>query len=252
MDLTKPQLALRATDLLGITPIMGSAGLWQSTSGTINAIWYLAVCRAIGIPYAGERVRSMKTILAEVGVGWDVDRHSSAGEGKEAGGNIRAEGYLDFVRALEAMGYGSNLQPSDVLDLHDAEEVRRQMRSVAVRKGQPRLRRDLLEAYDGRCAVTGCDVPEALDAAHIHGHATGGSMHVSNGLLLRSDIHTLFDCGLLVIDTTAWMTVVHPQLHKTASGSALHGLPYRLPDDPSKHPSPHALDLHRLAAGLAS
>ncbi|MSP45376.1 MAG: HNH endonuclease [Xanthobacteraceae bacterium] len=55
------------------------------------------------------------------------------------------------------------------------------------------------EAYQGKCAVTGCNVPEVLEAAHIQVKKNVDLNHLSNGLLLRADIHALFDGGLIAI-----------------------------------------------------
>lgn len=57
-----------------------------------------------------------------------------------------------------------------------------------------------LAAYSRRCAVTGSAVAELLEAAHIIPHAEGRNYRVTNGLLLRADVHTLFDLYLLSID----------------------------------------------------
>ncbi|WP_336979879.1 HNH endonuclease signature motif containing protein [Altererythrobacter fulvus] len=54
-------------------------------------------------------------------------------------------------------------------------------------------------AYEGRCAISGCDVREVLEAAHIMPYLGEETNDVRNGLLLRADLHTLFDLGLLKI-----------------------------------------------------
>ena len=77
---------------------------------------------------------------------------------------------------------------------------KRVMRDILARRGQPRFRNDLLDVYDGSCCVTGCKVVELLEAAHIDPHSDGGDYSLHNGLLLRSDIHTLFDQYLFAID----------------------------------------------------
>jgi putative restriction endonuclease len=66
------------------------------------------------------------------------------------------------------------------------------------RTEQSRLRRDLLDAYDGRCAITGCDVPVLLDAAHLRGWRDHNT--VQDAVLLRVDLHRLLDAGLLRIE----------------------------------------------------
>ena len=66
------------------------------------------------------------------------------------------------------------------------------------RPNQRRFRRVLLEAYGGHCALTGCDVDEALEAAHVAPWRSEND--IGAGILLRADLHRLFERGLLVID----------------------------------------------------
>ena len=73
-------------------------------------------------------------------------------------------------------------------------------RQIVARSGQPGFRAALLEAYQGRCAITGCDAPAALEAAHLRPYRGPDSNTVINGLLLRADIHTLLDLRLLAPD----------------------------------------------------
>jgi putative restriction endonuclease len=69
------------------------------------------------------------------------------------------------------------------------------------RLGQAGFRVAVLDAYGRRCAVTEEKTLPVLEAAHIRPYADGGGHEVANGLLLRSDFHTLFDAGYLTIDT---------------------------------------------------
>lgn len=71
--------------------------------------------------------------------------------------------------------------------------------SLFIRRGQPRFRRLLLDAYLGRCAITGTAIPALLEAAHISRYRGDHTDRVDNGLLLRADIHTLFDLHLLTV-----------------------------------------------------
>jgi len=68
-----------------------------------------------------------------------------------------------------------------------------------VRAGQQEFRQRLLDAYGRRCAVSNCAVEEALEAARIIPDTVVGDagMDPRNGILLRADIHRLFDCGLI-------------------------------------------------------
>lgn len=73
-------------------------------------------------------------------------------------------------------------------------------RQIRERRGQREFRDALLKRYGGRCLVTGCKVLAVLEAAHINPYRGEQDNHTENGLLLRSDIHTLFDLNLLGIE----------------------------------------------------
>jgi putative restriction endonuclease len=69
----------------------------------------------------------------------------------------------------------------------------------------PRLRQGgafrvaVTEAYGRQCAITNGKVLPALDAAHIRPYGAGGPHLKSNGILLRKDIHSVFDAGYATI-----------------------------------------------------
>ncbi len=69
-----------------------------------------------------------------------------------------------------------------------------------VREEQPKFREKILKKYNGTCVVTGCNILAILDAAHILSVEYGGDYKPNNGLLLRADLHRLFDRGLMAID----------------------------------------------------
>jgi putative restriction endonuclease len=68
-----------------------------------------------------------------------------------------------------------------------------------VRLGQSAFKALVLDGYKRRCAITGGKIVPVLEAAHIRPVSETGENRVDNGLLLRSDIHTLFDRGYLGI-----------------------------------------------------
>lgn len=69
------------------------------------------------------------------------------------------------------------------------------------RLGQGAFRVGVTDAYQRRCAITGEKTLPVLQAAHIKPYSQEGPHDVKNGLLLRSDLHTLYDDGYLTIDT---------------------------------------------------
>jgi putative restriction endonuclease len=71
---------------------------------------------------------------------------------------------------------------------------------IVPRLGQGAFRVSVTDAYGRACAVSGGKVLPSLDAAHIKPYSFGGPHEVSNGILLRRDIHSVFDAGYVTID----------------------------------------------------
>jgi hypothetical protein len=137
----------------------------------------------------------------------------------------------------------SELEPFDPKNIEDARE--RIRRAITLRRGQREFRFKLLNAYEGKCAVTGCALVDVLEAAHIVPYKGQQTNDVRNGVLLRTDLHTLFDCGLFSIDTKTMRVMVTPRLLKTGYRN-LNGRMLRVPKDRMQRPSEAALDQHRL------
>jgi putative restriction endonuclease len=70
---------------------------------------------------------------------------------------------------------------------------------IKPRLGQGTFRLLVTDAYERRCAITGERVLPVLEAAHVRPYSEGGVHTLENGLLLRSDLHTLFDAGYLTV-----------------------------------------------------
>jgi putative restriction endonuclease len=129
-----------------------------------------------------------------------------------------------------------------------ADGRRRILAAIVRRQGQPRFRAALLRLYHSRCAITGTDAIEALEAAHITPYRGTDTNTSQNGILLRSDIHTLFDLGLLSIDPRS-MSVWLAQHLRDSSYRELEGRTIALPPSPDR-PSIEALTAHfRWATG---
>jgi len=140
------------------------------------------------------------------------------------------------TRSAEAAG---SFSPSDAVD-----DRRRVLASILRRRGQPAFRSALLQAYGGRCAMTGCNVTDALEAAHIRPYFGQASNVVNNGLLLRADIHTLFDLYLVAVSPESLRIAVAPALVRTAYGE-LDGRKLTLPISTGLSPSVDCLAFHR-------
>jgi hypothetical protein len=102
------------------------------------------------------------------------------------------------------------------------------LRAIKTRRGQPEFRTRILDAYARKCCFTGCAVEDVLEAAHIVSHATETNYSVSNGLLLRADVHTLFDLDLVGVDEDYQIRV--SATLKASEYGALDGQRMRLPN----------------------
>ena len=119
----------------------------------------------------------------------------------------------------------------------------RALRSINIRRGQPEFRKKLLKAYSSKCALSGYDCVDALEAAHIRGYWTEDSNHVQNGLLLRGDLHTLFDLGKVGVEPNSFKIIVCEQLMTTLYGK-LNGKKIRLPVNQAQWPNSEVLRDH--------
>ncbi|WP_201743963.1 HNH endonuclease [Paragemmobacter ruber] len=98
------------------------------------------------------------------------------------------------------------------------------MGMIRQRPDQGRFRAGLLARHGARCCMTGCAVAEALEAAHIipFAETERDRDSAANGLLLRRDVHRLFDLGLISVEPEAGAIWVAPDLRASDYG-ALHG-----------------------------
>jgi hypothetical protein len=142
--------------------------------------------------------------------------------------------YQQHVAMIEA-------EPTEPFDPKGQEDARgRVLREIVQRRGQRKFRKELIAAYGGRCAITGCPVTPLLEAAHITPYLGPDTNLITNGLLLRADIHTLWDLGLLAVDletNTIWVSPeVTDPTYRVLSGRFL-----KHPSHPAQEPSSAAL-----------
>ena len=166
-------------------------------------------------------------------------------------------------RLLNVNAGGPVLDMSGIIKLSEREQTRlyafdpkstkdgreRIVETITMRRGQPKMRQSLLAAYDYTCAVTGCNAPDALEATYIIPYRGKYTHHSSNGLLLRADLHTLFDLGKIAVDTRSMTLVISDELLDT-NYRILADRPLKYPKEDSQRPSTEALDLHRRLVGL--
>ncbi|MET8575494.1 HNH endonuclease signature motif containing protein [Streptomyces sp. NPDC005012] len=96
---------------------------------------------------------------------------------------------------------------------------------VRVRVGQSAFRERLLREQGEQCAMSGKAPAAVLEAAHLYSYAESGEHHEYGGLLLRRDIHRLFDLGQIAVDPVTSLIDVAPELHSYPLYAELHGQP---------------------------
>lgn len=126
----------------------------------------------------------------------------------------------------------------DPADQTDARE--KVLREVVRRQGQGKFRAGLIKAYEAKCAFTECPVLPTLEAAHITPYLGAATNRTENGLLLRADIHTLWDLGLMAIHPKTNLISVAPAILDDTYRS-LHGKPPFVPQNVLSKPAPAAL-----------
>ncbi len=155
-----------------------------------------------------------------------------------------AEEPLSVSAALIGLPFGE-FDPAAVKD-HRLKVIAQ----VHRRQGGPLFRRALLRAYEGQCAITRYDAAPALEAAHIVPYRGPQTNHPANGLLLRADMHDLFDLGLVAVDTDRMCIRLADELEGTKY-EPYEGQRLLLPADPQVRPSVDALQLHRIQSAVA-
>lgn len=148
----------------------------------------------------------------------------------------------------ECLGLAGELSPPRVLArMKDDADRYGEPVLVRPRLGQRTFQIAVTEAYGRACALTGEHSLPALEAAHIKPFSLGGPHALSNGLLLRADLHRLFDKGYLTV--TPELTVkVSPKLRDEYQNGHTYypyaGRPLRRPVIPNAMPDPDLLAWH--------
>jgi putative restriction endonuclease len=123
-------------------------------------------------------------------------------------------------------------------------------RLFSPRLGQGAFRILVTDAYSRRCAITGEKTLPALEAGHIKPYAENGPHRIDNGILLRSDLHNLFDLGYLTISPGDYRVKVSRRIKEEFQNGrhyyALDNQPLEvLPDQANARPAREFLEWHQ-------
>jgi hypothetical protein len=102
--------------------------------------------------------------------------------------------------------------------------------TVRRRRGQREFRFKLMERFGEICAFSGEQPPQVLEAAHINSFAQTGEHHLNGGLLLRRDIHSLFDANLISVNPESWKIQIAPRLQSFETYRPLNGRSLLVPE----------------------
>ena len=148
---------------------------------------------------------------------------------------------MRHVTDLRDLGYCSADASGEALARYGKGQL------VKPRLGQGTFRLSVEDAYGRACAVTTEHSRPALEAAHIRPYAREGPHEIANGLLLRADVHRLFDKGYLTV-TPDWRLEVSPRLRAEFENGHTYyphdGCRITLPANPVLHPNPNFLRWH--------
>lgn len=139
----------------------------------------------------------------------------------------------------------SHIQPLTQEEIDNIQTDTRVVKALTqvVRESQGKFRRDVLEAYDQRCAITNFSMPIVLEAAHISPYRGVHSQRVSNGIALRSDLHRLFDAKQFSIAPDSFTVEIRDSLHRTEYRD-IKGKKIHLPENRELAPAIELLKLH--------
>jgi putative restriction endonuclease len=179
-------------------------------------------------------------LAVQRGKSYDV----TEGEGKRI--------YLECQQ--RAAGYPGGVAAGEGASRHEDQGVERFGRPQLVRPrlGQGGFRIAVADVYGRMCAISTEHSFPALEAAHIRRFADGGEHDVRNGLLLRADIHRLYDRGFVTVTPDYRFLVSRRLKDEYANGRVYYELQERveragcihLPSDPAEHPNPDLLAWH--------
>jgi putative restriction endonuclease len=118
---------------------------------------------------------------------------------------------------------------------------------VAARRGQGAFRLMVIDAYDRRCAISGERTLPVLEAAHIQPFVEHGQHEVRNGILMRSDLHRLYDRGLVTVEPDLTFRVSRSLERDYSNGKmyyAMEGKSISSPKRVEARPDPKLLEWH--------
>lgn len=235
-----------------IRGLQGLPYLELSRGSSIPHEFFLDIAREIGLPLFGTMPQYAKAIIENSGMEW-LPTYSSE-KSKSGGGSTVTYDGLCAVRDAFVLWQSQDEEQSNFIwsppdNWHELRqsEVERELVLVMRRPNSEEFRANLLTQYSGSCAITGTQLSNVVEAAHVVPYFGPSSDVLQNGLPMRVDLHRAFDAGLfdLEIDNDGNVFVSWVSKAMKGSYSDLHGCILHSPKDSQNRVSEFALNKRR-------
>lgn len=242
----RQRLMDQITDFIGTPRVPAGAGSSVYNDFVQPLVW------AVGLnpsDYAN-KYRRIEAVISRLGGVYDPHADTSEATPSKGGGTLTNDGLEKIWSLLSVSDFRDPESASG--DFPDPEAIQdarqRVLAEIVRRQGQAAWRRALLELHNFRCDISRWDVESGLEAAHIIAYRGSHSNELKNGLILRADLHHLFDLGQIAIEPGQPSSIyVAKRLRDTMVG-VFHGQQVHLPAEEAGGPSLKLLAYHRSQA----
>lgn len=237
-----------------IAEILGSEVISPTRGSSIPRIFFSDVASHLGIPQIGTMPELARRIIEFAHLEWHDDFSSELAP-SGGGGTVTALGLLQIKNAvLVWKGLPQIPLPQEIIfeewePALDWEIIRsklpREETDRLIRPGASDFRDLVLNEYGCICAISGCSSKEVIEIAHIVPYHGEQSDEVQNAIPLRSDLHALFDCGMLKVNYSYQKKDFEVQIHENVirDYEEFNGVTLKLPKDKTSQPSKKALKI---------
>jgi putative restriction endonuclease len=205
------QLPTKAKLMADISELMGIPSSTPTIGSSVPRVFFSDIAAQMGLMQLGSMPAMAKQIIEANNLNWSSE-FSSEETPSGGGGTVTALGLMQVKNAvLKWLGREIELIPNVYVisewepaldwELRKAQLDRAEIANV-LRPGAADFRALVLDEYSSKCSVTGCAVVEVLEVAHIVPYYGVESDDIQNAIVLRSDIHKLFDRGLISFQYT--------------------------------------------------
>lgn len=238
-----------------ISSLLGLPEYKPGAGSSVPSVFFTSIASEMGIPVVQGMPNMARKIIESSHLPW-LPEFSSEDKPSGGGGTVTGLGLLQIKNAI-LIWKGEKPVPLPIDYVRDEwqpdktwKEIRnvlpRETQEVITRPGAAEFRIKVLAEYGGRCAISGFTSLDAIEVAHIIPYYGVESDVVWNALPLRTDLHRLFDKGLIRLDYSipikGYKISIHHNIfedYKEFDGQTL-----RLPSDLFSIPSKLAVEEH--------